>query len=210
MTTKKSKFRKTWKAIAFAICIIIFLVLTKLLLADSLAKFDNFVYSIIEKMRCKPLTFICKAFSSMVEGWFIALVAIIVMVVSKNKKKTFYIALNILICYFLNCIAKAIFERPRPLGINLITEKGFSFPSGHAMLSTAFYGYIAYVIAHLRIKKRYKKIYLALFTIQILSIGFSRIYLGVHYASDVLAGFALGFAYLILYIVLFYKKMESK
>lgn len=58
-------------------------------------------------------------------------------------------------------------------------------------------------------KKRKKIIYSCLLALLTLLIGISRIYLGVHYASDVLAGFALSMAYLIVYIIIFYKKMES-
>ena len=130
------------------------------------------------------------------------------MIFSKNKKRAFYIALNVLICFLLNQGLKHVFLRPRPEDINLITEGGYSFPSGHSMVSLAFYGLFIYIIFHMRFKKYKRYLYCILLALLTLLIGISRIYLGVHYASDVLAGFAISMAYLIIYIKLFYKKME--
>ena len=131
------------------------------------------------------------------------------MIVSKNKKRAFYIALNVLLCYFLNQTFKYIFARQRPMDINLIDASGFSFPSGHSMISVAYYGFIAYIVSHVRMKRNKRRLYVGLLMLLTLLIGISRIYLGVHYASDVLAGYALSMAYLIVYIKLFYKKMEN-
>ena len=95
------------------------------------------------------------------------------------------------------------------LSINLIDASGFSFPSGHSMISVAYYGFIAYIVSHVRMKRNKRRLYVGLLMLLTLLIGISRIYLGVHYASDVLAGYALSMAYLIVYIKLFYKKMEN-
>ena len=131
------------------------------------------------------------------------------MVLSKDKKKGLYIVLNILLCFLLNQSFKLIFARTRPEDINLINEFGYSFPSGHSMVSLAFYGFFIYIIAHLKIKKNKKILYCSLLALFVLLIGISRIYLGVHYASDVLAGYALAMAYLIIYIKLIYNKVYN-
>jgi undecaprenyl-diphosphatase len=81
----------------------------------------------------------------------------------------------------------------------LVDVSGFSFPSGHAMISSAFYGYMIYLVV-IRLKTRIKYLLAGLLGLLVLAIGVSRIYLGVHYASDVLVGFAAGFAWLILFI----------
>jgi undecaprenyl-diphosphatase len=199
---------KHWKPIVCSLCIIIFICIAYLLTLNNLSGFDNVIYRIVTSVKCEPVTLFFKVITFLCSKWFIIFLTLTIMIFSKNKKRAFFIALNVLLCYFLNQTLKLIFARERPLNINLITEKGFSFPSGHSMISVAYYGFIAYIIAHTRMKKKKKRLYVISLMILVLLIGISRIYLGVHFASDVLAGYALATAYLIIYILLFYKKME--
>jgi undecaprenyl-diphosphatase len=94
------------------------------------------------------------------------------------------------------------FRRDRPFFEDpLATASSFSFPSGHALVSLAVYGSLALVVArHTRSRRRAAAI-LAVAAIWILAIGFSRLYLGVHFLSDVLAGYAAGAAWLALLYV---------
>ena len=200
--------RKHWKPIIFSLSILIFLVITNLLLKEQIHVFDNFIFSGIKKVRSEPLTVVFKFITFFCSTEFLLIATIAIMIFSKNKKRAFYIALNVLICFLLNQGLKHVFLRPRPEDINLITEGGYSFPSGHSMVSLAFYGLFIYIIFHMRLKKYKRYLYCILLALLTLLIGISRIYLVVHYASDVLAGFAISMAYLILYIKLFYKKME--
>ena len=202
-------FRKHWKSIIFSLSILIFLAVMFLLLKDQITIFDNYVYNIIIKLKCKPVTYFFEIISFFCSTWFLVLSTILIMVLSKDKKKGFYIVLNILLCFLLNQSFKLIFARTRPEDINLINEFGYSFPSGHSMVSLAFYGFFIYIIAHLKIKKNKKILYCSLLALFVLLIGISRIYLGVHYASDVLAGYALAMAYLIIYIKLIYNKVYN-
>lgn len=100
----------------------------------------------------------------------------------------------------LNVLAKLVFGRPRPGGeIALLTEPGFSFPSGHAMSNMAF-GY-ALVLVFWRSRGGWPLV--ALSGAWALAVGLSRAYLGVHYPSDVLAGFAASVAWVAgLYLIL--------
>ncbi|HEY0299627.1 MAG TPA: phosphatase PAP2 family protein, partial [Arachidicoccus sp.] len=94
-------------------------------------------------------------------------------------------------------LLKSIFDRPRPNGIHLVTESSSSFPSGHAMASILCYGTI-WLFVPLFIKN--KKIRLCiqfLLGLLIISIGISRIYLGVHYPSDIIAGYAVALGWLL-------------
>lgn len=179
-----------------------------LLLTNNVSNFDNFIYNIIIKIKCQPVTIFFKFISFLCSTWFIIIATILIMIFSKNKKNAFLIALNIFLCVILNQTLKFIFVRERPLDINLIIENGYSFPSGHSMLSLAFYGLFLYIIDHKKIKRSYKLLYSSLLSLLVLLIGISRIYLGVHFASDVIAGYAISMAYLIVYIKLFYKKMK--
>lgn len=78
-------------------------------------------------------------------------------------------------------------------------KHGYSFPSGHSMISAAFYGFLIYLIYKKVKNKKLKITLIIVLSILIVSIGISRIYLGVHYTSDVLAGFTVSVSYLIIY-----------
>lgn len=121
----------------------------------------------------------------------------------KEKKIAFSIPLNLLIITVLNIVLKNIVERPRPIGYRLIDETGYSFPSGHSMISTAFYGLIIYFIWKNVKNKTIRNVSCILLVILIVLIGISRIYLGVHYASDVIGGFSISIAYLIIFTTTF-------
>jgi undecaprenyl-diphosphatase len=95
---------------------------------------------------------------------------------------------------------KNIFQRERPAEFRLVNATGYSFPSGHSMVSTAFYGFIIYLIWKLEKDPTRRWIGIIGLSLLILGIGISRIYLGVHYTSDVVAGFLISIAYLVVYI----------
>lgn len=98
---------------------------------------------------------------------------------------------------------KDLIDRPRPEAVHDLGIRTKSFPSGHSMSSIAFYGFLIYLSWRMY-KNRVKKIFITfLLTVLILSIGLSRIYLQVHYPSDVFSGFAAGGICLIIFIMLF-------
>ena len=107
---------------------------------------------------------------------------------------------NLVIITALNQLLKGILQRPRPTEFRIIEETGYSFPSGHSMVSMAFYGYLIYLIYKYVKNKYIKTSLIILLSILICCIGISRIYLGVHYTSDVLGGFFISISYLIIYI----------
>jgi membrane-associated phospholipid phosphatase len=117
------------------------------------------------------------------------------------KKRRWYsikvpaVALSSLLLMFS---LKLIFHRDRPVSPLLQAARGFSFPSGHALMSVTFYGLLILIVWQ-NVKKTWLKWTLTVFLILlILAIGLSRVYLRVHYASDVLAGFAVGLVWLLL------------
>ena len=110
------------------------------------------------------------------------------------------VSANAILIFILNVGLKLIFMRERPFELMIITEDGYSFPSGHAMASLGFYGFIIYLIWNMKCKKKFKVLTTVLLSFLIILIGISRIYLGVHYASDVLAGYLVSVAYLIVYV----------
>jgi undecaprenyl-diphosphatase len=92
----------------------------------------------------------------------------------------------------LNDVLKDVFHRPRPIPVvGIIEAQQFSFPSGHAMVSAAFYLYLAYLTWHL-MGHRWRGILVAALVLLVLLIGLARLYLEAHYLSDVVAGYVSG------------------
>ena len=103
------------------------------------------------------------------------------------------IALSSLVLMFL---LKYLFQRKRPLSPLLTAAKGLSFPSGHAIMAVTFYGLLMYILWHTIDLSWLKYLLTGLLIILIALIGYSRVYLRVHYTSDVLAGFIIGLLWL--------------
>ncbi|MEH2196463.1 MAG: phosphatase PAP2 family protein [Nostoc sp.] len=103
--------------------------------------------------------------------------------------------------FILNTGLKLFFSKPRPeLWHRLISEKSFSFPSGHALGSMVLYGFIAYELAtHY---PRFATFIYSLTVILIAVIGISRLYLGVHWPTDIIAGYGVGFLWLMICITM--------
>lgn len=98
----------------------------------------------------------------------------------------------------LMLLLKYLFQRKRPLSPLLKAAKGLSFPSGHAIMSVTFYGLLLYILLHTIDKGWLKYLLTILLVLLIILIGYSRVYLRVHYASDVLAGFIIGVLWLLI------------
>lgn len=98
----------------------------------------------------------------------------------------------------LMLLLKQLFRRKRPLSPLLKAAKGLSFPSGHAIMSVTFYGLLIYILQHIISNEGLKLLVIMLLVFLIIGIGYSRIYLRVHYASDVAAGFIIGLLWLII------------
>ena len=95
-------------------------------------------------------------------------------------------------------LLKQLFQRKRPLSPLLKAAKGLSFPSGHAIMAVTFYGLLVYILQHTIDINWLKSLATFLLIMLVLLIGFSRIYLRVHYASDVLGGFIIGLLWLMI------------
>ena len=195
--------------IILILCLFLFLYIIKLINADSISTFDNFIYNHVKKL-INPNT--TKFFKIVTElGNYTVMVPIIIIFYLFNKDKSFnrYFTINLISVFASNFIVKSIIRRDRPIDINLIIENGFSFPSGHSMVSFAFYGFLIYYLYHTDLKKPLKYSLMIFLSFIILLIGLSRIYLGVHYASDVIGGFLLAFIYLVIYIKFIYKREKK-
>jgi len=195
------------------VLIVVFIMFWILVSSNKIESFDNNVYKLVESIRSENLTNLMKIITSM--GGRIVLVASVLIslfVSTIFKKRSFGIAItfNIIISSFVYMLLKNIIQRPRPpIEERLVDEWGFSFPSGHTTNSVAFYGFIVYLIYTNIKNKKLKNILCIIFTVLPLLIGFSRIYLRVHYPSDVIAGYCLGLICVIIFINKFYRKIRN-
>jgi membrane-associated phospholipid phosphatase len=108
----------------------------------------------------------------------------------------------------LMLLLKQLFQRKRPLSPLLKAAKGLSFPSGHAIMAVTFYGLLIYIIQNSIASDWLKVVSTLLLVILIFFIGFSRVYLRVHYASDVASGFIIGTLWLLISLFVL-KLLES-
>lgn len=192
----------------FAVFIIIFGIIAYFVINHQTGDFDSFVYNMVTFFKTDYFTAFYKFITFFASEVMILLVSLVLIIVFKNKKYGAFALLNAISILILNILLKLIFMRDRPYDLMIITESGYSFPSGHAMASLGFYGFIIYLLWHFNITKRMKILFSIMLSILILLIGMSRIYLGVHYASDVLAGYMVSGAYLILYITFIRKYLK--
>jgi len=108
----------------------------------------------------------------------------------------------------LNLALKQFYHRPRPL-LPLVSASGLSFPSGHAMISTSFYGLLIYLCYTYVRRPVWRWLFVSGLAVLIVLIGFTRVYLRVHYATDVLAGFTAGLVWLLVAIPIL-KQVEKR
>lgn len=124
-----------------------------------------------------------------------------------NKKKQAIIMWIVIIgSGAITYTIKALIDRPRPENM-LVLEESASFPSGHATIAMAFYGFLTYLL--LREIKKYRILVIIISAIIILALGYSRLYLHAHYLSDVLVGYFIGAVWLAIGIKLDNKKYNS-
>lgn len=175
--------------------------------------FDLPVYQFIMSILWpnNQLIFIMKMITTLGSTLVISTGILCVAILIKDKKyfKIFLFA-NV-IGVILNSILKLLIHRPRPTNTLLLAvETSYSFPSGHSIMSMIFYGLLIYYVIKFVNKKWLKTFLVATLSLIIFSVGLSRIYLGIHYATDVVGAYLLGIIYLIIFIKLLNKYQNKK
>lgn len=200
--------KTNYKWILFLICLILFIFLSEKVIEYQIMKQDITFYNILRKYFIKDsITPYMKIITNFGGATCLITITILLLILIKNKKIGLITLTNLVLITILNQMLKIVLKRPRPTEFRIINETGYSFPSGHSMISMAFYGLLIYLI-YKKIKNKYLKATLIIILLLlILAIGISRIYLGVHYVSDVIGGFLISISYLIVYIKLIKKKL---
>ena len=190
----------------------LFLTTGVLVLLNVTTAFDDSIQSLIFSLRRDFLT----GFFKMVTysaNWQTIVIFCAVFLAMKRTRRKIGVPLSIasLISTVIYKCAKMVYARPRPeMGFHLIEQSGLSFPSGHSMTGLVFYGLLIYFIAEYVKENRARKALMSLLAVLIVLIGFSRVYLGVHYPTDVIAGWFLGTSILVSTIIIIEKGYLGK
>ena len=168
---------------------IILIILTILVCLGYTESFDTFCYNLVTFKMNDTWTNIFKVITFLGSTLFIILACLfffVFFILKGEKSKSFIVSSVVIISTILNNLIKVIIRRKRPLVLALVTEKSFSYPSGHMMASVSLYGILFYLVYKSNLNKKLK-IFLECFLIILpILIGISRIYLGAHFASDIL------------------------
>ena len=198
----KDYVTKHFKGIIVIIMFLIFISLLEDVLENEIMSIDVYMYRFaVDFLRSDWLTPIMEFFTFVGSAYVIIGICVLSLLFIKDKKIGLIICGNAAMITIINQLMKRIVQRPRPSGSYLlVNESGYSFPSGHSMVSMAFYSLLIYLIYRSNLNKKIKITLSVILVITIIMIGLSRIYLGAHYASDVIAGFSISLVY--LYIII--------
>ncbi|TXE10709.1 phosphatase PAP2 family protein [Gelidibacter salicanalis] len=185
----------------------LFIELTETLKSDLLAEYDQQITEYVISHRSEALTtyFVFVTHVGDIYGYAIVLIVFagLSYFVFKQWKLMLQVFFVLALSAISNLILKRFVDRARPGIEHMVSVETLSYPSGHAMSAMAFYGFLMYLIYRFRINSYLKYGIIFLLGVLILSIGLSRIYLGVHFPSDIAGGFIAGFIWVVFCILIF-------
>lgn len=197
---------KNKKVIPIILLILLFCILAIVVKTKTNLIIDEKIYSVISMLHSDIATVFFKAVTILGNAKIIGLICIILLL---PKKTRYIVGMPVTIVTFVsgivNILLKNVFERQRPILEQLVNEDSFSFPSGHSMVTAAIYSMIIYLSCKYIKNNKIKNIVNIASCVIIFLVGISRIYLRVHYFSDVIAGWILG-----IVIVSIYSVIESR
>lgn len=193
------------------LCTLAFLLLGREILQGQEVGFDLKAFAFADRLASAWLTRVMVIITFFASRNFITVASLLLIMyflfIRKHKWYSLRVPVIAIGSISLNLILKQFFGRERPLVPHLVESSGLSFPSGHAMISASFYGLLVYLVWKHVAHAALKWFLIGLLCLWIILIGFSRIYLHVHYATDVIAGFAAGIMWVVIANFLL-KKLE--
>ncbi|MFB6467437.1 phosphatase PAP2 family protein [Cytobacillus sp. Hz8] len=175
--------------------------------ASDIIQFDRHIIAFVQGFETPILTKIMKFFTFIGSTTPVIVISFFVIIflytVLKHRRELVFFIGGLMGSVLLNHFLKVYFHRARPAFHRLIEIGGYSFPSGHAMSAFMVYGMITYLLWR-HISNRFGRIFLVIFSsCMIIGIGLSRIYLGVHYPTDILGGYLASGCWLAICIWVF-------
>jgi undecaprenyl-diphosphatase len=178
-----------------------------------IAQFDTSLTSFVRWFETPVLTTIMKWFTMIGSGGVTTILAIVCMVflykVLHHRYELILLVWVVIGSALLNTLLKLVFQRARPILNRIIDANGYSFPSGHSMAAFSLYGILTYLLWRHVVSRTGRLLLVIVSVIMIFMIGISRVYLGVHYPSDVLGGY-LASSSLLAISIWFYERFQEK
>ncbi|MDO6473278.1 phosphatase PAP2 family protein [Maribacter sp. 1_MG-2023] len=185
----------------------LFVELTEILKTETPATYDTAITDYVISYRRPGLTSYFKFMTNVgdVYGYLIVLgvFLLISLLVFKCWKYVVQATLILALATISNMVLKRFIDRARPGIEHLISVETLSYPSGHAMSAMAFYGFLIFLVTKFNIQKVMKYVLMITLITIILSIGISRVYLEVHFPSDIAGGFIAGFIWVVFCVLVF-------
>ena len=195
--------------IIICLMIIVFSIIMRSSLHDKIILFDYKVVNLVNSLLHNKVIFIFKIFTFLGDYYIPCLILVCILAFFKNKWMFLLQGSGYLISGIITYISKLIAARPRPIEALINIPKSYSFPSGHTLTSIVFYCLLIFLLTyHLNGKTR--KILLCIGFIFSFFIAMSRIYLGVHYFSDVVGGLLIGIPCLLMCMNIINKNFNNK
>ena len=199
------------KFIVPSILLLLFIIIMVLVLLGYTTSIDNYVYKLVTSNMTDGKNNFFKFITILGSTKYMicmCIVFLIICVLTNKKWLGLNIILGLITSTIFNNVIKIIVCRERPSVLKLVNETTYSFPSGHTMAATMLYGILIYYVYNSKLNKYIKILLITLLSLLILLIMISRIYLGAHYVTDVVAGLFLS-SFLLLVLLIVNKKITE-
>ena len=187
----------------------LFVILTICVLLDLTGVIDYNVYNLLSTNEIEFVTAFFNVVTSLASSEAIIIITLALIFLLNTNHERLFVIINTIISAGIIILSKNIFLRERPLiGSELLSS--YSFPSGHSLIATTYYGFLIYLLKRSKCKEEYKVIGTTMLTTLIVLICLSRLVLNVHYVTDVAGGVILGLVILLVLIYFFEKTFKPK
>lgn len=195
--------------LAIGILSILFIILTICVALNLTTHLDNSIYNLLTLNMGSTLTSIYKVITFFGSTSFIVLLCVIfliIFIILKKKNYGLIITGVLVISTIFNNVIKIILCRERPDVLKLVVENTYSYPSGHTMASVSMYGILLYLVLKSNINKKLKIVLSVILGVLPILVAMSRVYLGAHFATDVIGAFLASIILLLIEINIIDKK----
>ncbi len=194
-------------ALVFIVALNAFVEMTEELAENELTAVDQSVTEFVLSFRSDALTRYFTFVTDLGDRYAYLVITVLLaayyFIKHRSWKFILQISLVLILATLSNVVLKQFINRERPVIEHLVSVNTLSYPSGHAMAAMAFYGFLIYLCLRYRMPQWLRATFLSILVLLIVSIGLSRIYLGVHFPTDVAAGFIGGLIWIAFCAVVF-------